>query len=119
MRASVLGSSFVSSLRRKNVNLKLLTPMKNKTGKISGFILGMTGFLLMFKIIILDHTPPEDELAPGIVVIASVLNGLLFAFIGSRFQNHFVKKIATPELDDLDKKSSNEKTKNDDKERSE
>ena len=66
--------------------------MKNKIGKISGFILGVTGFLLVFKIIVLDNTPPSDELAPGIVVIASILNGLLFAFMGSLTQNYFVKK---------------------------
>ncbi len=67
--------------------------MKNKAGKITGFILGTAGFLLMFKIIFLDNIPPSDELAPGIVVLAAVLNGLVFAFIGSVIQNSFVKKI--------------------------
>ena len=66
--------------------------MKNNIGKISGFVLGVTGFLLMFKFIVLDNTPPSDELAPGIVVIASVLNGLLFAFLGSLIANYFVRK---------------------------
>lgn len=66
--------------------------MKNKAGKISGFISGTAGFLLMFKIIFLDNIPPSDELAPGIVVIAAVFNGLVFAFIGSVIQNYFVKK---------------------------
>ena len=66
--------------------------MKNKIGKISGFVLGVTGFLLMFKFIVLDNTPPSDELAPGIVVIASVLNGLLFAFLGSLITSYSVKK---------------------------
>ena len=66
--------------------------MKNKVGIISGFVLGVTSFLLMFKLIFLDNIPPADELAPGIVVIASVLNGLLFAFVGSIIQNYFVKK---------------------------
>ncbi|MBK6963680.1 MAG: hypothetical protein IPH20_06940 [Bacteroidales bacterium] len=66
--------------------------MKTKAGLIAGFILGVTGFLFLFKIIFLDHISPEDELAPGIVVIASVLNGFLFAFIGSLIQNYFVKK---------------------------
>ena len=66
--------------------------MKNKAGKIFGFIIGVTGFLLMFKLIFLDNISPADELAPGIVVIASVLNGFLFAFIGSLIQNHLVKK---------------------------
>jgi len=35
--------------------------MKNKAGKIIGFIIGMAGFLLLFKVIILDTTPPADE----------------------------------------------------------
>lgn len=68
--------------------------MKNKTGKISGFMVGMAGFLLAFKFIVLDNTPPSDELAPGIVVIASLLNGLLFAFLGSRIQRFFRKNAA-------------------------
>ena len=66
--------------------------MKNKIVKSSCFILGITAFLLMFKFIVLDNTPPSDELAPGIVVIASVLNGVLFAFLGSLVQNYFVRK---------------------------
>ena len=66
--------------------------MNNKLGIITGFILGVTGFLLMFKLIFLDNISPADELAPGIVVLASVLNGFLFAFIGSLIQNYFVKK---------------------------
>ena len=68
--------------------------MKNKIGKIGGFILGVTSFLLLFKLFVLDNTPPSDELAPGIVVITSVLNGLVFAFIGSLIENYFVKKRA-------------------------
>jgi hypothetical protein len=66
--------------------------LKNKLGIISGFILGVAGFLLMFKVIFLDNIPPSDELAPGIVVFISVLNGLLFAFIGYRIQRYFAKK---------------------------
>ena len=66
--------------------------MKSKAGIISGFVVGVTGFLLMFKLIFLDNIPPADELAPGIVVIASVLNGILFAFIGSLIQKYFAKK---------------------------
>lgn len=67
--------------------------MKNKTGKIGGFVLGVAGFLLMFKLIILDNTAPSDELAPGVVVMASVLNGVLCGFIGSRIQSYFMKKV--------------------------
>ena len=66
--------------------------MKNKTGIICGFVLGLTVFLLMFKLIFLDHITPEDEIAPGLVVIAAVLNGLLFAFVGYLIQNYFGKK---------------------------
>ena len=81
-------------------NQKLITPktlnlkhnMKNKTGRIGGFVLGVTGFLVMFKVMFLPNIPPEDELAPGIVVIISLVNGVLFAFIGSLLQNHFVRK---------------------------
>ena len=66
--------------------------MKNKTGRIGGFVLGVAGFLVMFKLMFLPDIPPEDELAPGIVVVVSVLNGVLFAFIGALLQNHFVRK---------------------------
>jgi hypothetical protein len=63
--------------------------MKNKVGKLSGFVLGVAGFLLMFKLIVLVNIPPKDELALGIVVLAAILNGFLFAFIGSRIQKLF------------------------------
>ena len=65
--------------------------MKNKAGKIIGFALGLAGFLFLFKVLILVNIPPEDELAPGIVVFAAILNGLLFAFIGHLIQNSFEK----------------------------
>lgn len=68
--------------------------MKNKAGKIIGFILGVTGFLLIFKIVFLKNIPPADELAPGMVVMASIVNGLIFGFIGSLIQNYLVKKSA-------------------------
>ena len=66
--------------------------MKNKTGIIIGFVLGLSGFLFLFKIIFLDNIPPSDELAPGIVVLASIMNGILFAFAGHLVQNYFEKK---------------------------
>lgn len=65
--------------------------MKNKTGIISGFVLGLTGFLLLFKLIFLDNIPPEDEIAPGIVVTVAILNGLLFGYTGYLIQNYFGK----------------------------
>jgi hypothetical protein len=66
--------------------------MKNKTGMAIGFIAGVAGFLFLFKIIILDNTPPSDELAPGIVVMASILNGIILSYIGSLLQNCLRKK---------------------------
>ena len=65
--------------------------MKNKTGMIVGFILGVAGFLWIFKVLFLVNIPPEDELAPGIVVFAAVINGLVFAVIGSRIQRLLAK----------------------------
>ena len=66
--------------------------MKNIAGKLVGFVLGAAGFLLLFKIFALPHIPPEDELAPGIVVIAAVVNGFLFGYVGAFIQNRLVKK---------------------------
>ncbi len=63
--------------------------MKNSAGKIIGFVAGLAGFLILFKLIILNHTSPDDELAPGIVVIAAVLSGIFFGFIGNLMQNRF------------------------------
>lgn len=63
--------------------------MKNKTGIITGFVTGFAGFLLLFKIIILDHTSPEDELAPGIVILMAILAGFASAFTGHLIQNYF------------------------------
>lgn len=76
----------------RNFKTSEFSIVKNKAGIISGFVLGLAGFLWLFKIIFLDHIPPEDELAPGIVVFASVLNGLLFALVGSLIQDFFAKK---------------------------
>ena len=70
--------------------------MKNKTGIIGGFVFGMIGFLLMFKLLFLDNIPPSDELAPGIVMLVALFVGLLFAFIGYLIQNRF-GKITEPE----------------------
>lgn len=66
--------------------------MKNKLGKISGFIVGVSGFLFLFKIIVLNNVPPSDELAPGLVMIIAALNGLLFSFIGAKIQQYFERK---------------------------
>ena len=66
--------------------------MANKTGIIIGFIFGMGGFLVMFKLIFLDRIPPEDEVPPGIVVFVSILSGLLFAFAGHLIQKSLIRK---------------------------
>ena len=66
--------------------------MKNNAGKLIGFVVGLAGFLLLFKIIVLPHIPPSDELAPGIVVIISILCGLLVAFAVHLLQNYFRKQ---------------------------
>jgi hypothetical protein len=66
--------------------------MKNKTGKIIGFILGMGGFMLWFKIFILPHTTPEDEAPPGLVLLASIFSGVVFGFVGNVLQNYLGKK---------------------------
>lgn len=71
--------------------------MKNKIGVLSGFVLGVVGFLVMFKFVFLDRIPPSDELAPGIVVLASIFNGVLFAFFGHVIQDRLGKKSSTTE----------------------
>lgn len=60
--------------------------MKNKIGIIGGFAVGFIGFLVLFKVTILNHTPPEDELAPGIVILAAIIIGSVSAFIGHLFR---------------------------------
>ncbi len=60
--------------------------MKNITGKLVGFILGIAGFLFLFKVFVLVRIPPEDEIAPGAVVLVSLFSGLFFAFVGNFLQ---------------------------------
>ena len=66
--------------------------MKNKTGKITGFIAGTAGFLFLFKMLVLDRHSPSDELAPGMVLIAALINGLVFAFAGNSIQRYWQRK---------------------------
>lgn len=66
--------------------------MKNKIGSITGFLAGSIGFLALFKILFLDHTPPEDELAPGMVVIIAIVVGVASAFAGNWIQKFFKKE---------------------------
>jgi len=71
--------------------------MKKRIGMICGFVSGISSFLFMFKIIFLNHIPPEDELAPGIVVALAILNGFLFAYAGDLIQHHFGKSGTSSE----------------------
>ena len=65
--------------------------MKNKIGKIGGFVLGvLLGFL---AIAVLSHLHPEEDLA-GIKIVTLLISGLFFAFFGSQIQSSFVKKKA-------------------------
>lgn len=63
--------------------------MKNKAGKIIGFVLGM--FLAFLAIATLSYFHPEEDFA-GIMIFALLISGLFFSFIGSLFQNYFVNK---------------------------
>lgn len=67
--------------------------MKRRIGLATGFITGLAGFLIGFRFLFLDHIPPEDELAPGIVVFVSVLSGLLFALAGHLIQGYLRRGI--------------------------
>jgi hypothetical protein len=66
--------------------------MKNVVGSLIGFVTGLAGFLYLFRIFFLVRTPPQDELAPGIVVMLAMMSGILFAFTGSLVQSKLVKK---------------------------
>ena len=64
--------------------------MKNKTGKIGGFLAGvLLGFL---TIVILSRLQPEEDLA-GIMILTLLFSGLLFSFIGSLLQSYIVKRL--------------------------
>lgn len=64
--------------------------MKNLIVTVSGFAIGSAGFLLLFNVTILNRTTPEDELAPGIVVLAALLMGVAGALLGYRAE-HYLK----------------------------
>lgn len=78
--------------QNNNLKTQSINIMKNITGKIIGFVAGVSGFLFLFKMLFLNNVAPEDELAPGIVIIAAVLTGLLFSFAGHLAQDYFGKK---------------------------
>lgn len=66
--------------------------MKNRIITFIGFVLGVAGFLWMFKILFLEHIPREDEVPPGAVVFAALMNGVLFGFLLNRIQQLRRKK---------------------------
>jgi divalent metal cation (Fe/Co/Zn/Cd) transporter len=66
--------------------------MKNKTGVIIGFIAGIASFLILFKLIFLNRIITEDEVPPPMVIMAAILNGLIFSYLVFFVQNYFVKK---------------------------
>lgn len=77
----------------------IMTPGNNlkirpriKAGAIIGFIIGVAGFLFLFKVFVLDKHSPEDELAPGMVVIISLISGMIFAYAGNLLQNCLTKR---------------------------
>lgn len=63
--------------------------MKNKIGKLTGFILGI--LLAFLAIAILSHLHPEEDLA-GITIFTLLLSGVLFSFFGSLLQHYIVNK---------------------------
>ncbi|WP_079702131.1 hypothetical protein [Daejeonella lutea] len=65
--------------------------MKNKAGKIIGFLIGFAGFLLFFKLVFLDRLTPEDELAPGVVMIAAAVSGVVLGYLGGLVQQNFIR----------------------------
>ncbi|GAB3964435.1 hypothetical protein GCM10028806_01920 [Spirosoma terrae] len=66
--------------------------MDNILGTFTGFAVGFVSFLFLFKLLILDHTAPSDELAPGVVVLTAMFTGLGFAFVGYTLQNYWKSK---------------------------
>lgn len=65
--------------------------MKNKTGKITGFVFGL--LLAFLAIALLSRLHPEEDFA-GVTIFTLLLSGLLFSFIGSLLQHYiFNKKI--------------------------
>jgi len=66
--------------------------MKNKTGKIGGFLAGvLLGFL---TIVILSRLHPEEDLA-GIMILTLVFSGLFFSFVGSLLQSYIARRRLT------------------------
>lgn len=65
--------------------------MKNRVGLIIGFIIGFASFLLLFKIFMLENIPKDDEVPPGLVLIAAIGTGGLFAFLGNWIQKNVRK----------------------------
>lgn len=69
--------------------------MINLIVKITGFILGVGLFLVLFKIFVPEKRPASDELAPGIVVLSAISFGIVLAFIGSYIQSYIKHKAVS------------------------
>ncbi|HOY12845.1 MAG TPA: hypothetical protein PLY70_06875 [Saprospiraceae bacterium] len=67
--------------------------MKKKLGLILGFIVGFASFLFMWKMLFLTRITPEDELAPGAVMVLAVIVGGLFGYFGIKIQKYHVFKF--------------------------
>ena len=66
-----------------------LMAKKNKMGVISGFVFGVIVGVL--ALVVLHSLHPEEDIA-GIVIIALLISGLFFAFVGYLIQNYFKKR---------------------------
>lgn len=69
--------------------------MKKRAGIIGGFVFGMGGFLLAFKVFALDRIHPSDELAPGIVVLISIFCGTGCSYAGWMIQRQCKKRSSS------------------------
>ena len=66
-----------------------LMARNNKTGVIGGFAFGVV--VGVFALAVLHSLHPEEDIA-GIVIIALLISGLFFAFVGYLIQKYFKKR---------------------------
>ena len=66
-----------------------LMARNNKLGVISGFVFGVIVGVLAITVLHALH--PEEDVA-GIVIIALLISGLFFAFVGYLIQKYFKKR---------------------------
>lgn len=63
--------------------------MKSKLGMMIGFVIGLGGFLSLFKLFVLPAIPPNDEIAPGLVLFAGIMSGVVFGYFGYLIQRRY------------------------------